>query len=78
MLYGPIWKQIKLTTCAEVTVHVNKVATLIQGVKRTKAAENATRSMVGLIPWSRLVITKEKLSASHVKVTFKLFYDTRL
>lgn len=80
--YVTIWKTIKHSDeCkAEVTVHKDSVETVIQGVKRTKAAENVTRSAVGLIPFSKLVIEKQLLSerTGMMLVKFKLLYDTRL
>lgn len=78
-VYQPIWEKIKLNLEAEVTVSEDKVATLIQGVKRTKCTDNAKRASVGLIPFSRLTIEQEKLSdRGVVKVKFKLLYDTRV
>lgn len=79
--YALIWKAIKSSEKleAEITVHEDILETTIQGVKRTKSAENVTRSAVGLIPWSKLVIEKEKISGRGVwRVKFKLLYDTRL
>jgi hypothetical protein len=80
--YAPIWKTIKASPSgeAEVTVHKDVAETVIQGLKRTKSAENVTRSKVGLIPWSKLVIEKEILSdrTGMMKIKFKLFCDTRL
>lgn len=79
--YQSIWNAIKSSDKgeAEITVHKSILETTIQGVKRTKSAENATRSAVGLVPWSKLVIEKELLSAKTemFKVRFRLLYDTR-
>jgi len=78
--YQEVWDTIKAELYAEVTVSEDYASTLIQGVKRTKCAENAHRSSVGLIPWSKLVIHKELLSTTRklVKIRFELLYDTRI
>jgi hypothetical protein len=78
--YRPIWNEIKATQKAEVTVSKHLVATLIQGVKKIKSEENSTRSLMGLVPFSKLVISQEEISKERqiVKVTFKLLYNTYL
>lgn len=78
--YQQIWHTIKVEQKAVITVHKSVVATVVQGVKRTKCAENAHRSSVGLIPWSKLQITKELLSdrTGMMRITFALLYDTRV
>lgn len=78
--YQLIWDAIKLNRYAEVTIGRDVLDTVIQGVKRTKCAENSTRSQAGLIPWSKMKITKELLSerTGMWKVRFELVYDTRL
>lgn len=80
MLYGPVWQQIKSTLSAEVTVSEDNMRTLIQGVRRTKCAENAGRSKLGLIPWAKLETHKELLDpVKRVwKVKFVLKYDSRI
>lgn len=80
MLYGPIWQQIKQQQWAEVTVSNENLATLIQGVRRTKCAENAGRSKLGLIPWAKLETHKELLDPVRKiwKVKFVLKYDNRI
>jgi hypothetical protein len=78
--YATIWKEIKKNTFAEIVVHESIAPTVLQGIKRTKSAENVTRSAVGLIPWSKLVVEQELLSGRTrmVKITLRLLYDTRL
>lgn len=77
--YQEIWDTIKANRKAEITVSESYAPTVIQGVKRTKCAENSTRSLAGLVPWSKLVIRKEELDKrGTLKVTFELLYDTRL
>lgn len=78
--YQEIWDEIKKNLKADVTVGPTYAPTLIQGVKRTKCAENSTRALVGLIPYSRMRITQEVLSEKTgvIKVTFELIYDNRL
>lgn len=76
-IYRPVWDQIKATTKAELTAHQDKVATIIQGVKKIKSEENAVRRKIGLIPYSKLVIEQEELGLERVKIKFKLLYDTR-
>lgn len=77
--YQAIWNEIKLKRCAEFTVHESIAETVLQGVKRTKSAENATRSAVGLVPYSKLVVEKEMISERTGMMKFKLslLYDTR-
>lgn len=79
--YRVIWDQIKTSEDekAEVTVSEDMVATLIQGVKKIKSEENAVRPLVGLVPFSKLVIKKEEISKVRRmwKVTFSLLYSTR-
>lgn len=80
--YQEIWDRIKksLDGSVEITVHEDILPTVVQGVKRTKSAENVSRPLVGLVRFSKLVITKELLSKDRRlwKVKFKLLYDTRL
>lgn len=80
--YASIWNEIKANSVASVTVSRDLAPTLIQGVKRTKCAENAGRSGLGagLIPWAPLVIEKELLSerTGMMRVTFRLEYSTTL
>lgn len=82
MKYTSIWQEIKANQAATVTVSRENAATLIQGVKRTKCAENAGRGKLGagLIPWSKLEIETELLSerTGMLKVTFRLIYNTRV
>lgn len=78
--YQEIWDTIKRDLKADVVVGPDLAPTLIQGVKRTKCAENSTRSMLGLIPYSRMRIKQQKLSdrTGQLKITFELIYDSRL
>lgn len=78
--YQALWDEIKRNRTAEITLSRELAPTVIQGVKRTKSAENVGRSEVGLIRYSKLVIEKELLSerTGRIKVKFKLLYDTRL
>ena len=76
--YDAVWHTIKLTGKAEVTVSKAFIRTLENGVKRIKTAENVARRQVGLVGWSKLVVTRERLSATHIKVTFSLLYRTDL
>jgi hypothetical protein len=76
--YDAIWHTIKLTGKAEVTVSKAFLRTLENGVKRVKTAENVARCKVGLVGWSKLVVAREQISATHIKVTFTLLYRTDL
>lgn len=80
MLYGSIWNQVKAQQWAEVTVSKDNLRTLIQGVRRTKCAENAGRSKLGLIPWAKMENDVELLDPERgiYKVTFRLIYDNRI
>ena len=77
--YVSLWSTIKTTGLVEFTVNRDRAETVIQGVKKAKSAENTARRRVfGRIGWSKLVITKTELSATHIRVTMKLLYDTNL
>lgn len=73
-----IWNAIKQAGSAEVTVSKAHARTVEDGVKRVKTAENTARRYAGLVGWSKLVITRHQLSATHVKITFTLLYRTDL
>lgn len=77
--YQTIWNEIKHNKKAEITISKDLAPTVIQGVKRTKSAENVGRSEVGLVRYSKLVIEQEVLSerTGMLKVTFSLLYDIR-
>lgn len=51
---------------------------MIAGVVETKCDENALRKKAGLLPYSKLVIKREKLSATHVRVDFSMLYSVNL
>lgn len=76
--YDSIWHQIKTTGNASVTVSKDHARTMIAGVIETKSDENTLRRKVGLIGWSKLVITRTKLSDTHIRVDFSLAYLTNL
>jgi hypothetical protein len=78
MKYSSIWKKIKDDGAVEFTVHKDMAATVIQGVLRTKSAENVVRKKAGLIGWSELVITRTSISSSHLKVRMALQYDLNI
>lgn len=73
-----IWSAIKKAGSAEVTVSKAHARTVEDGVKRVKTAENVARRLAGLVGWSKLVISRESLSATHVKISFTLLYRTDL
>lgn len=73
-----IWSAIKKAGSAEVTVSKAHARTVEDGVKRVKTAENVARRMTGLVGWSKLVIKRESLSATHIKISFTLLYRTDL
>lgn len=76
--YQPIWDTLKKTGKADITVSLDAARTVENGVKELKTAENVARRKVGLIGWSKLVITREKLSDTHVKISFRFLYSTAL
>lgn len=73
-IYDSVWNEIKKAGSAQVTVSKAHARTVEDGVKRIKSAENVACKMVGLPGWSKLVITRESLSATHCKITFSLLY----
>jgi hypothetical protein len=76
--YDVIWSAIKKAGSAEVTVSKAHARTVEDGVKRVKTAENVARRMTGLVGWSKLVIKREQLSSTHIKISFTLLYRTDL
>lgn len=76
--YKQIWNKIKTNLKAEVTVSKEYAPTLIQGVIRTKCADNVGRHGVGLISFARMKIKREEISGTMLKVTFELGYDSRI
>lgn len=70
--------EIKKTGSAQVTVSKAHARTVEDGVKRVKTAENVARRFAGLVGWSKLVIKRETLSATHLKISFSLLYRTDL
>ena len=76
--YQPIWETIKRTGSAEITVSKDAARTVEEGVKEIKSEENTVRRKMGMIGWSKLVIKREKLSSTHIKISFELLYRTDL
>lgn len=78
--YGNIWAKVKRDMKAEVTTSMDNAATLIQGVRRTKSAENCGRRMGGKIPYSKMTVKQEVISQERrlVKITFELMYEFQL
>lgn len=76
--YTSTWNEIKRTGKASVTVSKEHARTMIAGVVETKCDENAVRKMAGLVRYSKLVIKKKNISATHVRVDFSLAYLTNL
>lgn len=76
--YDSIWKQLKETGTASVTVSKDHARTMIAGVIETKSDENTLRRKVGLIGWSKLVIKRTSLSPTHMRVDFSFAYITNL
>ena len=76
--YDSVWHTIKHVGSATVTVSKAHARTVEDGVKRVKTAENTARTRVGLVGWSKLVIQRQEISATHVRITFSLLYRTDL
>ena len=76
--YDSVWAAIKHVGSATVTVSKGHARTVEDGVKRVKTAENTARTRVGLVGWSKLVITRKEISSTHVRITFDLLYRTDL
>lgn len=76
--YYAVWDSIKKTGSASVTVSKIHARTVENGVKRIKTAENVSRRQAGLVGWSKLVVKREELSNTHIKITFSLLYLTAL
>jgi len=74
--YASIWNVIKAEGKVSITVSKDAARTVENGVKEAKTIENVSRRKMGMIGWSKLVISREKLSDTHIKITFKLLYST--
>jgi hypothetical protein len=74
--YVTIWNRIKAEGKAEITVSKAAARTVENGVKEAKTIENVARRKMGMIGWSKLVISREVLSDTHVKITFSFLYST--
>ena len=76
--YASIWNEIKRTGKVTIAVRTGAASTDIQGVLRTKSAENTARRGVGLSTWSKLVITKEPGAGDQLRITLELLYSSQL
>jgi hypothetical protein len=76
--YFAVWDRIKKTGSADITVSKEHARTVENGVKRIKTAENVARRQAGLVGWSKLVVSRQEISKTHVKIQFKLLYLTAL
>lgn len=78
MKYSSIWSQLKQNGEVEFTVNRDIADTVLQGVKRTKSVENAGRKKAGL-PWfSRMIVERTVLSATHEKIKLKFIYEIKI
>jgi hypothetical protein len=77
-LYTPTWHTLKTTGKASVTVSIDHVRTVVAGVIEAKADENKIRKMAGLPRYSKLIITRTKLSTTHIRVDFSFVYSINL
>ena len=73
-----IWREIKTTGKATITVSKAAARLTENGVKEEKTKENRYRLNRGKIGWSKLVVHREEISDSHVKITFSLLYSTEV
>ena len=76
--YYEIWNEIKRAEQCVFTISKAEAPTVIQGVLRTKSAENVARRAAGKVGWSKLSIKKEEISETHLRVTLALIYSTYL
>lgn len=76
--YAVIWHEIKLKGYAEVTVSKEAAPALEDNVKHIKSAENTAVKAVGGLGWSKLVLTRTKLSETMLRIRFELLYRTDL
>lgn len=76
--YFAVWDRIKKTGSADITVSKGHARTVENGVKRIKTAENVARRQAGLVGWSKLVVKREEISKTHIKIQFSLLYLTAL
>jgi hypothetical protein len=74
--YAPVWNRIKVDGKATITVSKDAARAVEYGVKEAKALENVSRRKMGMIGWSKLVIERESISPTHLKITFTLLYST--
>lgn len=78
MRYDSIWETLKQTGRAEVVVSKEAVNLVVTGVRDAKYRESYARKKAGLIAWSRMVVQRDTLSATRVKLTFTFAYSTKL
>lgn len=74
--YVPIWNRIKAEGKTTITVSKAAARTVENGVKEAKTIENVSRRKMGMIGWSKLIIEREEISSTHIKITFTLLYST--
>jgi hypothetical protein len=76
--YDAVWNQIKQAGWAEITVSNEASRRILTGIKLAKTTENVARRRVGLVGWSKLVITRTQLSDRMMKIRLELLYSTDL
>ena len=76
--YAVIWNTLVKHGTASVTVSKDHARTLIAGVVELKCDDNTLRKKTGLIPWSKLIIKRTSLSATHMKIDFSFVYRVDL
>jgi len=76
--YSQVWTTLKTKGTAELTVTKAGARRILNGLKLEKTIENTARRDAGLIGWSKLVIRKHELSATHLKIVVSFDFSTRL
>lgn len=76
--YKAVWTTLKTTGKVSITVSDVAMKNTINGVLKAKAAENVSRRTSGLMYWSKLVITRTKLTETLYRVDFSFLYQTKV
>lgn len=76
--YAATWNTLKKHGNVGFTVTKAGARRAMNGIKLEKTTENVARRQAGLVGWSKLVVRKDELSATHVKITLSFLYETKL
>lgn len=76
--YRQVWNKLKAEGKASITVSNVAMKNTINGILKIKAAENVRRKNLGMMYWSKLVITKTAVTPHMTRVDFSFLYSTKI